>query len=151
MIKAMDIWPSIVLLSLGIFIVFEARNWPTMDASGTGPGLFPMIQGIGLILLSAALGIRSLRLILAGHSPIGNWRSTRRAIVAAAALALCVAMMPFLGFYVSFSLLTLFVVSGMYGRPLLTGVACAIGCSGVFYLIFTLALGVRLPANLYGF
>jgi hypothetical protein len=56
-----------------------------------------------------------------------------------------------LGFLLSFALLTLFVVAVMYGRPLKTALAAAVGNAVGFYLLFVLALDISLPVGPLGF
>jgi hypothetical protein len=60
-------------------------------------------------------------------------------------------LLKWLGLLLSLALLTLFIVSVMYGKPLRVGLATAAGNVAGFYLVFQLALGVELPVGLLGF
>lgn len=149
--KATDVWPAICLLGLGLYIVFTSQTWVLMDAKGPGPGLFPFIEGAVIIALSAILLVRNLMHSLAGESTIGDWRRSARPVMAAAALMASAMLLGVLGFVISFALLTLFIVVAMYRRPLLVGLATAIGSTAGLYLFFVTALGVRLPTGVLGF
>ena len=46
---------SIIFTALGIFVILEARTMKLGDFSEPGPGLFPLLLGIFLVLLSAVL------------------------------------------------------------------------------------------------
>jgi len=50
-----------------------------------------------------------------------------------------------IGFLPGFALLTFFLVAVMYRRPLKVAAAVAAALSASFYLLFPLALGVKLP------
>jgi hypothetical protein len=52
---------------------------------------------------------------------------------------------------VSFALLTFFIISIMYRRPLGFGLAAGVVSAAAFYLVFPLALNVSLPLGLFGF
>jgi len=59
--------------------------------------------------------------------------------------------MGVIGFSVSFTLFTMFIVSYALGRPLLTGFLTGAISSAAFYLVFWVVLGVQLPTGYVGF
>ncbi len=147
-----EVASGVVLAGLGAFIIIEARGWDYLGAEGPGPGFFPMWYGVALVALSLLLiGSNFLRKASAEARRPVNWGQVSRALVAWAALAVSIALLKVLGFLVSFALVTLFVVVVMYGRPLATGLAIAIGSAVGFYLVFPLALNVNLPVGVFGF
>jgi putative tricarboxylic transport membrane protein len=147
-----DVVSGGVLAGLGIYLMMEARAWDYMTPEGPGPGFFPMWYGIALALLSVVLAAQGARAAAlgTGHSRV-DWQAVGRAMMSWVALASCIALLKTLGFVVAFSLLTVFVVAVMYGRPIVTAVAAALGITGAFYLIFKVALQVELPAGVFGF
>ena len=151
MVKAVDIWPGLLLLGLGIFILNNSQKWVIIGPNGPGPGFFPLIEGIALCGLSVALIAIAVRRKLAGEGLGGVWRNSFRALATWAALMAATLMMDTVGFLVSFALLTFFIVSVMYRRPLLVGSVVAIASTAGLYLCFTLALDVRLPTGLLDF
>jgi putative tricarboxylic transport membrane protein len=80
-----------------------------------------------------------------------EWRRIGRALAVWAALAGSVAAFKLLGFAVSFAALTFFIVAVMYRRRLAVAAAVATATAAGFYVLFPLALGVQLPAGVFGF
>jgi putative tricarboxylic transport membrane protein len=137
-----DFWSGLALGGLGAYIVVTASRWEYLGADGPGPGFFPLWYGIAMAGLSLLLVFSSVR---NPGSELIDWRGAGRAFSAWAALALSVAALKLVGFMVSFAALTFFIVAVMYRRP--WWVAALVGIAGAagFYLVFALALGVKLP------
>lgn len=146
-----DLVSGAVLAGLGAYVVLEARHWDYLAPEGPGPGFFPMWYGVALVVLSLLLVAGSVRRRAGGDGEPVNWPEVRRALLAWAVLTASIALLKVLGFMVSFALLTFFVVSLMYRRPLAQGVAAGVLTAGGFYLIFPLALNVELPVGVFGF
>jgi putative tricarboxylic transport membrane protein len=146
-----DLVSGAVLTGLGIFIVSEARGWDYMTPDGPGPGFFPMWYGIALVALSIPLMLRSVSQRAQTAEGVTDWAGIGRALIAWLALTVSIGLLKFLGFLVSFALLTFFIVTLMYRRPLLYGVVAGVAASVLFYLIFPLALNVELPPGPFGF
>jgi putative tricarboxylic transport membrane protein len=144
-----DVLSGLVLVALGVYVIIEARGWNYMSEEGPGPGFFPLWYGIAMVVLSLALVLRSATGAATGK-PV-DWAGVGRALLAWAAFAACVALFQPLGFLLSLALLTLFVMTVMYGRPLKIAVAAAVGNAAGFYLVFVLALGLSLPVGPLGF
>jgi putative tricarboxylic transport membrane protein len=145
-----DVVSGAVLAALGVYIVSAARHWDYHSPEGPGPGFFPMWYGIALIVLSLLLIAGTVMRPAPGGKAV-EWRGVGRALTVWAAFAVCVAMLQLLGLLTALALLTLFIVSVMYGKPLKTAFAVAIGNAAGFYLVFPFALGVNLPVGPFGF
>jgi putative tricarboxylic transport membrane protein len=137
-----DFWSGLALGGLGAYIIVQAWRWEYLGADGPGPGFFPLWYGIAIAALSAALVISSM---LKKNPEDVRWAGAGRALATWAALAVCVALLKVAGFFVCFAALTFFIVAVMFRRPLKVAAAVAVGTAGAFYLVFPLALGVRLP------
>lgn len=145
-----DVISGGVLAALGAFIVIEARRWEYMGVDGPGPGFFPLWYGITMVVLSVALIGSSLL----GKAEAGgrlDWREVGNALMAWAALVVCIALFGVLGFLTSFALFTLVVVGAIYRKSWFTALVAAAGCAASFYLVFPVMLGVSLPAGVLGF
>lgn len=140
-----------VLTGLGVYIVLQARGWDYLAPDGPGPGFFPIWYGIALIALSVVLMFQSVSRRAAAARAGTAWREVSRALGAWAVLAASIALLKPLGFLLSFALLTFVVVSLIYRRPLLHGLAAGVGGPLMFYLLFPLALNVALPVGVLGF
>ena len=144
--SAGDFWSGIALAALGIFIINEARQWDYMTPEGPGAGFFPMWYGIAMVLLSGFLVISNLKIKVEPET-----RKILRSLSVWAALAVSVALFKWLGFVIGFALFTYFVAAVVYRRPAGTAAAAAAGVSLGFYCVFDLALGIALPAGVFGF
>ena len=132
-----DFWSGLVLAALGGTIVYTARGWEYLGQDGPGPGFFPLWYGIAMLALSAVL-------VFAGRQEVG-WKGAGRAFATWAAFAVSVAGLKLVGFFISFALLTFFVVAVMYRRPPVVAALVALGLAAGFWIVFPLALGVPLP------
>ena len=66
-----DFYAGLLFVAFGVFAVIIARNYPLGTAARMGPGYFPRLLGILLIVLGAALSLTALR----GHgTPLPGWK-----------------------------------------------------------------------------
>ncbi len=143
--KSGDLWSGVALAALGLYIVFQARQW-----DGPGAGFFPLWYGLAILGLSLLLVVSHFRRRSA-HGKAIDWTRLGRAFSTWFALAVSVALFKPLGFVISFALLTYFIVAVMYRRPLKTAALVALASAAGFYLVFDRALGVPLPVGILGF
>jgi putative tricarboxylic transport membrane protein len=135
-----DLWSGLALGGLGAYIVFEASRWEYLGADGPGPGFFPLWYGIAMLALSLILVVSGFK-----EPQSVDWRGAGRALATWGAFVAAVAALKLAGFVICFAVLTFFVAALMYRRPLWVGAAVAISGAAVFYALFPLALGVKLP------
>lgn len=138
--------------ALGAYITMTAARWDVMGPEGPGPGFFPVGYGVSLIILSLILIFQ--RFVAARHleedRPF-DWPGFRRAAATWVAFTASVALMPTLGFYISFGLLTLFLAFFVFEKPMKTALTAGVLSAVGFYVVFSLALDVSLPAGILGF
>ena len=149
--KTGDLWSGLALAALGVYIVVEARQWEYLAPDGPGAGFFPLWYGIAMIVLSLALVISSVMRARSSADAAVDWGRARRALAVWFALVVCVVLLKWLGFVLSYALFTFFVVAVMYRRPLKKAALIAVLCSAGFYLVFPTILGVMLPVGVFGF
>ena len=140
--RSADFWSGVALGGLGAYIIVAASGWEYLGQDGPGPGFFPMWYGIAMVALSLFLVLASVR------SPADeaiDWSHSRQAFATWAAFAAMVAALKLVGFLVGFAALTFFIVAVMYRRPLAVAATAAVALTAGFYLLFPLALGVKLP------
>ncbi len=70
-----DFWAGILFIGLGIFAIAIGSNYHLGTAARMGPGYFPRILGILLIVLGAVIAIGGLR-VRGERVPPWNWRAT---------------------------------------------------------------------------
>ena len=138
-----DFWSGLALAGLGAYIVVQAAGWEYLGPDGPGPGFFPLWYGIAMLALSLVLIFSSLT--RKHFNEEANWTGAGRALAAWFAFVVAVAALKPLGFLVCLAALTFFIVSVMYRRPLKVAAAAALGLAAGFYVVFPLALNVKLP------
>jgi putative tricarboxylic transport membrane protein len=138
--RSADFWSGLALGGLAAYIIVTASRWEYLGQDGPGPGFFPLWYGIAMGVLSLLLVISSSK----SQTTI-DWSDAPRALAAWAAFAAMCAAFKLIGFLPAFALLTFFLVAVMYRRPLKVAAAVSAALTAGFYLLFPLALGVKLP------
>jgi putative tricarboxylic transport membrane protein len=144
-----DVLSAAALAALGIYVLMEAWNWPYYNDDGPGPAFFPIWYGVGMVVLSLALIGMTIAKLPKAESP--DWPGISRALIAWGAFAISAVLMKWLGFMVSFALLTVFIITYVFRQPAVTAVVVAVIAALGFYLVFPLALSVPLPTGVLGF
>ena len=143
-----DFWSGLALAGLGIYIMSQAWGWSYLAEDGPGAGFFPIWYGAVMLVLSVLLVAGAvLKPGPAAPREPFNWLELRRAMTCWLALALCVALLKYLGFMLAFGLLTWFIVAIMFRRPQLEALPIAIGGAVGFYALFAWALDLSLPVG----
>ena len=145
-LRSGDFWSGLVLASLGAYIVTQARGWVYMNEEGPGAGFFPVWYGALMVVLSLVLVANAV--MNRTKQPEVRWRDVSRAFACWVAFTASVALMPILGFAISFALLTWFIVKVMCGERQRTAILVAVGGAAFFYLLFDVALDLSLPRGL---
>jgi putative tricarboxylic transport membrane protein len=144
-----DVLSAAVLAALGVYIFTTALAWPYYNEDGPGPAFFPVWYGVILIVLSLALIV--ITVVNQPKHEETDWQGVGRALITWLAFAICSALMGWLGFFVSFAILTFFMITFVFRQPPVKAVIVAVCASAGFYLIFPFALSVPLPTGVFGF
>jgi putative tricarboxylic transport membrane protein len=145
-----DVVSGAVLAALGVYIFMEARNWAYYNEDGPGPAFFPIWYGVAMVVLSLGLIV----IAIAKQQPTvdkPDWPGVARALITWAAFAICAALMGWLGFLLSFAILTFFIMAFVFRRPPIMAAVVAVCAAAGFYVVFPLALSVPLPTGVFGF
>jgi putative tricarboxylic transport membrane protein len=142
------------LALLGLYIARESLQWDVLSETGPGPGFFPLVYGILMVILSVALVVRAAGAGRAGGAGRArgagqgaNWPGVVAALTVWLAFVATIPLMSYFGFLVAVGLLMAFVTRFIYGRSIGYSVAAALITPALFYAIFALALQVRLPVG----
>ena len=135
-----DLWSGLALGGLGVYIITQAWRWEYIGSDGPGPGFFPLWYGIAIVALSLFLVASAVR-----RPTSVDWTGADRAFAAWAAFAVAAAALKWFGFVICFTALTFFMVAVMYRRSLGIAALVAASTTAGFYVVFPLALGVKLP------
>ena len=66
-----DFYAGLLFVAFGVFAIVIARDYPLGSAARMGPGYFPRLLGILLIVLGAALSLTALR---GRGTPLPGWK-----------------------------------------------------------------------------
>jgi hypothetical protein len=141
-----DFWSGVLFVAMGIFAIVYGAKYQLGTAARMGPGYFPRILGILLIILGLALALRALKL---KGEPIPRWYLRPTALVLGS-VVLFGAILNFAG--LAISTLVLIVVASAAShewRPiesLIVGVVLALLAVGVFVVGLKLQLPIWPPA-----
>ena len=144
-----DVISGAVLAALGVYVFMESRNWAYASDDGPGPAFFPAWYGVAIVVLSLALVAITITKQPKAETP--DWQGIGRALITWAAFAICAFLMTWLGFMVSFAILTFFMIAFVFRQPPVKAGVVAIGAALGFYLVFPFALSVPLPTGVFGF
>ena len=149
---------GLFLLALGFFVVQQSLQWETLGVNGPGVGFFPLAYGSLIVLLALVLTLKSIWAQLqqkrrtleldepAQTDPPGK---VFAALSVWSAFAISIALMKFIGFYLGFGLLIMFMTRVIFSREsrfvLLSGLLVPAG----FFVVFGLLLKVQLPVGVW--
>jgi len=135
-----------VLASVGAFLAWQASMLDLGDVHLPGPGFFPLLLGVVLVISGALIGINRWRLPEGDAVELGH----RDVLIAIAALLAVPIVFEPLGAYVTLGLLgTVMLVLIARIRFPLAIVAAAAGMA-VCWVFFQQLLGLRLPTGYLG-
>lgn len=131
------------LAGLAVLYLIGGRRYPLDTLATPGPGIFPLVAGLALLLVAGWLFARAEG--SPGGGPAGAVRWSRSALAIGVALVLYAALLPLAGF-VAVSLALVVVTARLMGlpgwwRPLVLGA----GVVTAARLVFVSWLGVPLP------
>lgn len=138
-----------VTLLLGICILWQGSYLSLGSFQRPGPGFFPILVAIVIIILSLFSVISSIKKGGRQDSPRGRFTTIRVLIVFASLLAYFV-FLDYLGFIlVSFSLM-LFLFVATEPQKWRTAILKAVITTGLAYLLFEVLLSGNLPKGVIG-
>jgi putative tricarboxylic transport membrane protein len=134
-----------LLALLAVFFVVGAAFLPLGSTKLPGPGLFPLVLGVALLILCCAVAFDVWR---EGHSPETiEFGHPNVAITAALLLFVPLAFEP-VGAYLTLGAFTFIMLVAIARAGVLTAIASsAAGMAGA-WLVFQKTLGVQLPLGL---
>lgn len=143
------------LFLLGLHMLRSSLHWGVYGPEGPGPGFFPLVYAIVMLVFSAALVAqtvvkhRETAPAGAGGEAPPDRAGTAAALIAWLALMISVPLMSFLGFVVGFGLTLFFIIRVVFRRATLTSLVTSAGIVAGLYVGFTTLMGLTLPASKY--
>ena len=136
-----DFWAGVLFVALGIFAITVGSNYTLGTAARMGPGYFPRILGILLIVLGALIAFNGMR-VPGEKVPAFRWRPT---LVVLGSVVLYGIIIQSIG--VAISTVVLIVASSAashefrWKESLVAGVLL----SALAVFVFVIGLGLQLP------
>lgn len=156
-----DAWTTFVFcLLLGGFIFADTLRYPEVQGQGfgQGPAFYPQLLAGVLVLLGALILLKELlpkRIAATEKEATPENRGIRYTPVVLL-IALClvlIALMKYLGFFVSGFLLTFLTVRmirrSLKMRHLIADLGFSVGMIIVVYLVFEIFVGIELPGSIF--
>lgn len=131
---------ALAFAALGALWLVRALGMPLWEGFAPSSGFLPLVYGVLLLALAAAVGVQLLR---ARTAPAGE--ALRKPLVVLGALLAAVAALPYAGFAISVFCLLLFLYGWVERLKLVPSAVVSAVTTGVLYLVFKTWLGVPLP------
>jgi len=148
-----DMISSLVFLACGVFITVSSLRIHIGTFEDPGPGLFPLITGILMGIISGGMFIKScLQSTSAGQEPLGAdkrlWHN--KSVATVVIMFLYALTVDWLGF-LTVTLLILFILyKAIGGLSLKVSLGGAILTAAIAYILFKVWLNVQLPVGPLG-
>jgi putative tricarboxylic transport membrane protein len=138
--------------AFGSYVISVALRLPYVAEVGPGPGFFPLWLGIGMVVCAACLVFTSFSSTAAkGAGESQSASKASRALAGWIALMVAIGLFSWIGFGLSFVLLTVFLIVALDRRPAILALGVGVALAVTFHLIFVVALNVSLPVAPWGF
>jgi hypothetical protein len=136
-----DFWAGLLFIGLGLFAIWVGSNYTLGSAARMGPGYFPRILGILLLVLGALITARGLR----GHGdpvPAWKWRPTLVVLLSVVGFGLIMAKA---GLAISTVLLILAASAASHEFRPREAIIAGVFLAAVSVGVFIVGLHVQLP------
>ncbi|MFC5829115.1 tripartite tricarboxylate transporter TctB family protein [Nonomuraea insulae] len=143
------VWALLVCLSVAMAAVSFGYGI-TKEGGQVGPGFLPLVSGVALAVLSAALLTQSVRRTQETSEEEVDPARIRTLWTVFGLLLVALLLVPLLGFLVAFGLLVFAVSAFVEKRRVLPAAGVAVAATLVIYAVFVLFLAVPLPGGLLG-
>ena len=150
--KRADIVTAIVLLAFAAFVILNAIPMKIFTKYMPGPGLFPLMLGIIIALLSCVMLISALNPAKEDKkSPFADKKALVPSLKLVVGLIAYAALLSPLGYIVDTFLLVLYIMLVVSKEKPKTSILTAVCITVMIVLIFQIALQLRLPKGIFGF
>ncbi|MCX2525309.1 tripartite tricarboxylate transporter TctB family protein [Larsenimonas rhizosphaerae] len=140
-----DLMSGLMLAGLGALVFARATTFPALAGMAYGPGLFPSIAAVGLMICGALLTITGVRKrsVRVTRKPLDRRASGRIALLLLTVLGYGLLLEP-LGFHPA-SILAVTSAACIFGLPLLRALLLAVLLTVLVHAVFYSLMHVPLP------
>lgn len=149
--RRVDLGIGLFFVALGLFVLWASRDLAVLDRTSPGPGFLPRVLVVIFIVAGATLAVKQLvRPSTGAFVPVGRGGNTRVLAIFALLAVVLVSMEP-LGFILAMLILMAGLMFGIERKFTVASVATVVLVPVVFWTLFAVLLGVRLPEGLLYF
>lgn len=145
---------GLVMVVLGIAVFVNARGLRAVNEP-LGPGFFPIVVAVGLVLVGAWLVVSARGYLVTAFRSVGDWTLDVRRIggiaVVLVTIVLAAVLLPIVGFWLVATII--YTISAVILQAPLSWRVPAIGAilAGLIVLVFDRLIELSLPAGPWGF
>jgi len=136
-----DFWAGLLFVAIGVGAIVVGSNYPLGTAARMGPGYFPRILGLMLIVLGAIIGFRGVR-VQGEPIPPWVWRPT---LVVLGAVVLYGLIINSLGVAISTVILIMAASAASHEYRWRESIIAGVLLSALAVGVFVIGLGLQLP------
>ena len=145
----MDRLSGVVVFFVGVLILWQGRSLSAGSLHAPGPGFFPKLLAVTIIVLSIFLIIPKAKKDQ-GIQSLSYWLNWKVAFVFAALIGYFL-FLDTLGFVITSFLLMIFLFIGIDSHKWYKALLEAVLTIGLVYLLFQILLKSNLPQGVFGF
>lgn len=150
--KKSDLIPSLFWLALGAFVSIGSLGLELGVPESPGPGMFPFLIGIALILCSLLIVVVSVTSEKKQMAPSSEsaWRDVNfiKIGLVVVSLAIYAVVLEKIGYFLSAFLVLIILFRSIGSKKWSSSVIIAFLTTVMAYFLFAVLLGVELPAKL---
>jgi putative tricarboxylic transport membrane protein len=150
-VKAADMVVGVVTVALAAYVLFESSDLGFYADGVPGPGFFPIVLGIALLISGLLLiASRVLNIAVPEDEDRDPEQIAPRSLMVWLTLMLSAALIPIIGFVATMVLLVAALLFGFERRRSIGAVVAVLLIPGLAYWLFAGVLGVLLPTGPWG-
>jgi putative tricarboxylic transport membrane protein len=138
-----DLGIAALFAALGLVWLLDSLDLPLWAGFAPDSGFLPLIYGVLLFGLAVAVAVS----LLAGPSEVVEREPPAKPFLVLAALVVCVAAAPFIGFVLPLFALMMFLYGYVERLPLIRSFLASAGTTAVLVVVFEHWLKIPLPLS----
>ena len=150
--RRVDIGVGAFFVLLGLLGITQSLQLDLYQRGGIpGPGMFPLVLSISLVVLGGLVVISRLRATPDAYPPFEKPSRTelRRVVTVMAASVVSAVLLPIVGYFLSSLALVAFLILAVERLRTWRALVTVVALPAVFFLVFVVLLRVRLPGGFW--
>ena len=150
-VKTADVIVGAITVALAAYVLFGSRDLDFYADGVPGPGFFPIVVAIALLISGSLLIVsRLFNIAVPEEEDREREQIVPRSLLVWLALIMSAVLIPIIGFVATMVLLVAALLIGVEHRRSIGAVVAVVLIPGLAYWLFAGVLGVLLPSGLWG-